>query len=64
MTCVVSVFWLAGCRAWGQAGTVRSFLSLPAKPRKGLPAKPIIGTAVSIQLDLDDATIAEWFPER
>ena len=43
---------------------MRGYLAQPARPRKGLPAKPIIGTAISIQLDLDDATIDEWFPER
>lgn len=51
-------------QAWGQSARVRGYLAQPARPRKGLPAKPIIGTAISIQLDLDDATIDEWFPER
>ncbi|PRW56061.1 photosystem I reaction center subunit III [Chlorella sorokiniana] len=41
--------------SWGQAERVESFLRQPARPRKGMPSKPIVGTAISIQLDLDDA---------
>jgi hypothetical protein len=51
-------------RAWGQDEKVMAFMKEPAKPRKGLPARPIVGTAVSIQLDLDRATIDEWFSQR
>lgn len=47
------------CRvAWLQ---VRAFLSAPAKAVKGLPKRPVVGTAVSIQLDLTEAQVAEWF---
>lgn len=35
--------------SWGQAERVASFLRQPARPRKGMPSKPIVGTAVSIQ---------------
>lgn len=52
------------CRAWGQDSKVVEFLKAPAKPRKGLPSRPIVGTAVSIQLDLDQAIIDEFFPAR
>jgi hypothetical protein len=40
---------------------VRAFLSAPAKSQKGLPRRPVVGTAISIQLDLNDAQVAEWF---
>lgn len=40
---------------------VRAFLSAPAKSEKGLPKRPVVGTAVSIQLNLDEAQVAEWF---
>ncbi|GAB4820755.1 hypothetical protein N2152v2_007801 [Parachlorella kessleri] len=51
-------------RAWGQDGKVVAFLKEPARPRSGLPARPVVGTAISIQLDLDKPTIDEWFPQR
>lgn len=41
-----------------------AFLRMPPKARNGLPARPIVGTAVAVPLDLDAATIAEWFPSR
>ena len=37
------------CSSWGQAQTVEAFLRQPARPRMGMPSKPIVGTAVSIQ---------------
>ena len=40
---------------------VRAFLSAPAKSEKGLPKRPVVGTAISIQLNLDNAQVAEWF---
>lgn len=40
---------------------VRAFLSAPAKSQKGLPPRPVVGTAISIRLDLDDSQVAEWF---
>lgn len=49
--------------SWGQAERVQSFLRQPARPRKGMPSKPIVGTAISIQLDLDDAVIEEFFSQ-
>lgn len=36
--------------SWGQADRVASFLRQPARPRKGMPSKPIVGTAISIQV--------------
>jgi hypothetical protein len=40
---------------------VRAFLSAPARSVKGLPRRPVVGTAISIQLDLSAAQVAEWF---
>lgn len=37
------------CSSWGQAERVAAFLRQPARPRKGMPSKPIVGTAISIQ---------------
>lgn len=45
----------------GQTDKVRAFMSSPAKSQKGLPRRPVVGTAISIQLDLDEAQVAEWF---
>lgn len=49
--------------SWGQADRVESFLRQPPRPRKGMPSKPIMGTAISIQLDPDDAVIDEFFSQ-
>lgn len=49
------------CRAWGQEQTVMDFLNMPAKSQRGLPSRPVVGCAVSIQLDLPPALIEEWF---
>eukprot|EP00195_Chlamydomonas_chlamydogama_P015878 CAMPEP_0202911572 /NCGR_PEP_ID=MMETSP1392-20130828/55338_1 /ASSEMBLY_ACC=CAM_ASM_000868 /TAXON_ID=225041 /ORGANISM="Chlamydomonas chlamydogama, Strain SAG 11-48b" /LENGTH=289 /DNA_ID=CAMNT_0049602127 /DNA_START=104 /DNA_END=970 /DNA_ORIENTATION=- len=43
-----------------QAEVVRSFLKTPAKSQKGLPPRPVVGTAISIQLNLSQATVDEW----
>jgi len=40
---------------------VRAFLKAPARSMKGLPRRPVVGTAISIRLDLDKAQISEWF---
>jgi hypothetical protein len=40
---------------------VRAFLNAPAKAQKGLPPRPVVGTAVSVRLDLDDSQVEEWF---
>lgn len=50
-------------RSWGQAGKVTDFLRAPPRPRGGMPSRPIVGNAVSVTLDLDEATIDEWFPQ-
>lgn len=50
-------------RTWNQADRVVSFLRQPPKPRGGMPSRPIVGNSVAIALDLDEATIAEWFPQ-
>eukprot|EP00210_Caulerpa_lentillifera_P006022 g5756.t1 len=46
---------------WQQANQVRSFLKSPPKSKGGLPSKPIIGIAVSFQLDLPPHILNEWF---
>lgn len=48
-------------RAWGQTAKVLDFLSQPPKSRGGLPGRPVVGCAVSLQLDLEPAVIDEWF---
>jgi hypothetical protein len=48
----------SGVALWLQ---VRAFLKAPAKSMKGLPRRPVVGTAISIRLDLDKAQISEWF---
>uniref|UniRef100_A0A383VWH4 Uncharacterized protein n=1 Tax=Tetradesmus obliquus TaxID=3088 RepID=A0A383VWH4_TETOB len=45
----------------GQTDKVRAFLKAPAKSQKGLPRRPVVGTAISIRFDLDQAVIDEWF---
>ena len=47
--------------ALGQTRLVRAFLAAPARSQKGMPARPVVGTAVTIRLDLDPAVIDEWF---
>ncbi|BDA40838.1 hypothetical protein COCOBI_01-4920 [Coccomyxa sp. Obi] len=47
--------------AWGEAQTVMDFFQQPAKSQRGLPARPVVGCAVSIRLDLPKAVIEEWF---
>ncbi|PSC72917.1 hypothetical protein C2E20_3892 [Micractinium conductrix] len=49
--------------SWGQGERVESFLRQPARPRMGMASKPIVGSAVSIQLDLDEGTIDEFFSQ-
>ncbi|CAG9466586.1 unnamed protein product [Pedinophyceae sp. YPF-701] len=44
-----------------QQGHVRAVLQEEAKPRSGMPARPVVGTAVSIYLDLPDQQVAEFF---
>ncbi|KAK9810054.1 hypothetical protein WJX72_004043 [[Myrmecia] bisecta] len=47
--------------AWGQEETVRAFFKEKPKALRGLPARPVVGSAISIRLDLPDAVIEEWF---
>ena len=51
--------WLR--RAFNQDQVVMDFLRQPAKSQRGLPARPVVGCAVSIRLDLPPAVIEEWF---
>lgn len=46
--------------AWGCAGEVRAWLAQPAKPKRGLPARPVVGNAVSLKLSVDYQTAGEW----
>lgn len=45
----------------GQTDKVRGFLRQRARSEKGLPRRPVVGTAISIQLDLEPSIIEEWF---
>eukprot|EP00884_Botryococcus_braunii_P007588 jgi/Botrbrau1/16830/Bobra.150_2s0054.1 len=47
--------------AWGKADKVLDFLQQPPKSQRGLPGRPVVGCAVSLQLDLEPAVIDEWF---
>ncbi|GIL51746.1 hypothetical protein Vafri_7671 [Volvox africanus] len=53
------VAYLVG--ALGQTDKVRAFLKEPARSQKGLPPRPVVGTAISIRFDLEDGVIEEWF---
>lgn len=48
-------------RAWQQEEVVRDFFSKPPRPSRGLPARPVPGSAVSIKLDVDQIVVEEWF---
>lgn len=48
-------------RAWKQEAVVREFFSKPPRPSRGLPARPVAGSAVSIKLDVEQAMVEEWF---
>ncbi|PNH04303.1 hypothetical protein TSOC_009553, partial [Tetrabaena socialis] len=49
--------------ALGQTDKVRAFLQEPARSQKGLPPRPVVGTAITIRFDLEPSVIAEWFGE-
>lgn len=53
--------WVCRCSSWGQTQTVLDFFNQPAKSQRGLPARPVVGCAVSCKLDLPAAVIEEWF---
>ncbi|GLI69234.1 hypothetical protein VaNZ11_013809 [Volvox africanus] len=53
------VAYLVG--ALGQTDKVRAFLKEPARSQKGLPPRPVVGTAISIRFDLEAGVIEEWF---
>ncbi|GLC47100.1 hypothetical protein PLESTB_000435900 [Pleodorina starrii] len=53
------VAYLVG--ALGQTDKVRAFLKEPARSQKGLPPRPVVGTAISIRFDLEPGVIEEWF---
>lgn len=46
--------------AWGCAGEVRAWLREPPKPKRGLPARPVVGNAVSLRLSVDYGVAGEW----
>jgi hypothetical protein len=45
----------------GQTDKVREFLRQPARSQNGMPPRPVVGTAISIRLDLDQRTVEEFF---
>ncbi|KAG2433568.1 hypothetical protein HYH02_012685 [Chlamydomonas schloesseri] len=53
------VVYLIG--ALGQTDKVRAFLKEPARSQKGLPARPVVGTAIFIRFDLEPSVVEEWF---
>eukprot|EP00198_Chlamydomonas_reinhardtii_P003815 XP_001693151.1 predicted protein [Chlamydomonas reinhardtii] len=53
------VAYLVG--ALGQTDKVRAFLKEPARSQKGLPARPVVGTAITIRFDLEPGVVEEWF---
>jgi len=46
--------------AWGCAGEVRAWLKEAPRPKRGLPARPVVGNAVSLRLSVDYKTAGEW----
>lgn len=50
--------------AWNRQEQVRSFLRQKPKARNGMPPRPIVGTAVALQLDLPKETVEEWIGNR
>lgn len=44
-----------------QAHVVRTFLSAPAKSQNGMPSRPVVGTAVTIPLNVSQSTVEAWF---
>lgn len=46
--------------SFGCAGEVRAWLAQPPKPKRGLPARPVVGNAVSLRLSVDYQTAGEW----
>jgi hypothetical protein len=49
---------------WNRQTQVRTFFKEPAKPKNGMPARPIVGTAVALQLDLPPEQVQEWLGSR
>jgi len=45
----------------GETARVRTFLGEPARARNGMPARPVVGTAVSITFELAQEVVEEWF---
>lgn len=50
--------------AWGKQGQVRAFLKQKPKAKNGMPPRPIVGTAVAIQLELPPEVVSEWMGDR
>ncbi len=50
--------------SWGMADRVITWFKKPPKAQRGLPGRPVVGIAVSIQLDLSEETITEFFGNR
>ena len=46
--------------AWGCAGEVRAWLREAPRPKRGLPARPVVGNAVSLRLSVDYMQAGEW----
>ena len=46
--------------SFGCAGEVRAWLLEPPRPKRGLPARPVVGNAVSLRLSVDYEVAGEW----
>ncbi|KAG1654504.1 hypothetical protein FOA52_006737 [Chlamydomonas sp. UWO 241] len=44
-----------------QADAIRTQLSGPARSQNGMPRRPVTGTAISLKLQVSEATVREWF---
>jgi hypothetical protein len=46
--------------AWNKQSQVRTFFREKPQTKHGMPPRPIVGTAVALQLDLPPAVVSEW----
>jgi hypothetical protein len=50
--------------AWNRQKEVRAFFNEKPKAKNGMPPRPIVGTAVALQLDLPQEVVQEWLGNR
>lgn len=49
---------------WDRQAYVRDFFRQKPTPKNGMPPRPIVGTAVALQLDLPPDQVKEWIGAR